>query len=440
MTEHLSEQLLEKYRRRVMSPTDTLAADDHLASCESCRDLAREPLQIEAIVSALRENLGSGVVGLETDHPSYEQIVALVDGEIDQASLDAVESHLEICAACADDVSDLRTVRSQVLAPTAWRSADETTLTLRQKIAAFAHSIRLPLRPALTATLALLFISALIAVFLVRRTDRVTESPQRAGAVEPSGVPPAASPASGSETGIQPSTPPIESLPIDSEVVLALNDAGGRVTLDATGNVGGLGSVSPSAMQAVKEALTTGRVDLPSSSELIGKKSTLLGPKDEADSFSLISPVGTATRSGRPMLRWRQLSGASSYTVSILDADFNAVTTSPPLTGTSWTPPRALDRGRIYSWQVTAVKDGKEIVSPSTPAPEARFKVLEKAKADELNEVERVANSHLARGVLYARAGVLDDAERELRSLLAANPKSPIAQKLLQSVRASRRK
>ncbi|MGH9882254.1 MAG: tetratricopeptide repeat protein [Pyrinomonadaceae bacterium] len=45
----------------------------------------------------------------------------------------------------------------------------------------------------------------------------------------------------------------------------------------------------------------------------------------------------------------------------------------------------------------------------------------------------------MTRGTLYARAGLLDDAERELRALLAANPKSPTARKLLQSVRAIRR-
>jgi anti-sigma factor RsiW len=438
VTEHLSEQLLEQYRRRVMSPTDTLAADDHLALCESCRDLAREPLQIEAVVSGLLENLGSGVVGLETDHPSYEQIVALVDGEFDQASRETVESHLEICAACAEDVNDLRNVRSDLLASSAKESADAMAPTLWQKIAAFTQAIRLPSQPAFTAALATLLLTASVAIFFAWKAKTPAESPRAggAGASQPSTEVP---PGSNIESGVQPSAPQPD-VPNNSAIVLALNDAGGRVTFDAAGNVVGLGPISPSSMQAVKEALTTGRVDVPSSSELIGKKSTLLGPKDEADSFSLISPVGTATRSGRPMLRWRQLSGASSYTVSILDADFNAVATSPPLTGTSWTPPRALDRGRTYSWQVTAVKDGKEIVSPSTPAPEARFKVLEKAKADELNEVERVANSHLARGVLYARAGLLDDAERELRALVAENPKSPIAQKLLQSVRASRRK
>jgi hypothetical protein len=88
---------------------------------------------------------------------------------------------------------------------------------------------------------------------------------------------------------------------------------------------------------------------------------------------------------------------------------------------------------------VTAVKDGKEIIAPSAPAPEARFKVLEKPQVDELRNLETAAgNSHLVRGTIYARFGLLDDAERELEMLLSANPKSPTARKLLQSLRAIR--
>jgi hypothetical protein len=430
VTEHLSTQSLEQYRRRTMSPTEILAADDHLASCEVCRRLALKRDQVDTVISRLRLNLREGA-SFESDHATYEQIVALVDGEIDDTSRDTLEHHLESCAFCTEDVNDLRLVRSEVLASSVKEAMPNTRPTFRQKITAFTDAIRLSLRPALAAALALLFISISIALFFAWKAMR-RESPQRAGGVEPPGVPAPASPGSSPETLTQPSTtePP--------EIVLALNDSSGRVALNKTGNLEGLGLVSPSAQQAVKQALTTERVEVPQMSELIGKKSTLLGTQ-QGETFSLSSPVGTVTRNVRPTLRWRQLSGATSYKVSVLDADFNAVATSPSLTTISWTPSRALERGRVYSWQVTALKDGEEIISPSAPAPEARFKVLEKSKADELNELERNSNSHLTRGVLYARAGLLDDAERELRALLAANPDSQVARKLLQSVAANRK-
>jgi hypothetical protein len=55
---------------------------------------------------------------------------------------------------------------------------------------------------------------------------------------------------------------------------------------------------------------------------------------------------------------------------------------------------------------------------------------------DELISVEKASNSHLVRGAMYARAGLLDDAEKELSTLVAGNPNSRIARDLLQSVRA----
>lgn len=114
---------------------------------------------------------------------------------------------------------------------------------------------------------------------------------------------------------------------------------------------------------------------------------------------------------------------------------------SAPLSTTKWQLPRALERGRIYKWQVTARKDEQQIIAPAASVPEARFRILAKSKDDELRQLERTnTGSHLARGVLYAQAGLLDEAERELRALVKANPKSEVARKLLRSVRERRSK
>jgi hypothetical protein len=86
------------------------------------------------------------------------------------------------------------------------------------------------------------------------------------------------------------------------------------------------------------------------------------------------------------------------------------------------------------------MKEGREVISPAPPAPEARFKILEAGRAEELGRsLDAAGASHLARGVLYARAGLLDDAEREIEALLRDNPRSNAARKLLRSLRAMRR-
>jgi hypothetical protein len=86
---------------------------------------------------------------------------------------------------------------------------------------------------------------------------------------------------------------------------------------------------------------------------------------------------------------------------------------------------------------VTAtLADGEELISPRTPAPRAKFRVLEVSADEELRRLEAsVPESHLARGVLYARAGLVEEAEAEFRKLAALNPRSPVARKLLRSVR-----
>jgi lipopolysaccharide biosynthesis regulator YciM len=90
---------------------------------------------------------------------------------------------------------------------------------------------------------------------------------------------------------------------------------------------------------------------------------------------------------------------------------------------------------------VIALKDGVEISSPVPPAPEAKFKVLEQTRAEEVNLAKKsYPNSHLILGAVYKKAGLLDDAEREFKGLLSANPNSPVAQKLLQNVKSLRRK
>ena len=232
-----------------------------------------------------------------------------------------------------------------------------------------------------------------------------------------------------------------ESSSDDSTIAIELNDAGGRITLDKQGNITGLDALAPSAKSAVARALTAERLEQsPALAELTAKAGVLLGGQGQSSESLLLSPVATIVRDDRPRFRWRALNGTSSYTINILDADFNVVSTSPPLTVTTWTPPSRLARGRVFSWQVEAVKEGQKLIFPTAPSPEARFKILEIDKTRELVQAERTRpRSHLALGVLYARAGLMDDAERELRALVTANPQSTTARKLLRSIATKKR-
>jgi hypothetical protein len=217
-------------------------------------------------------------------------------------------------------------------------------------------------------------------------------------------------------------------------------EGGGRITVDGGDIVNGLASLSPTDRREVERALQTQRIEAPAllASVSVGAE-TLRGGGGQGVSFPVLSPVGTAVITDRPTFRWRALSGASVYVVSVYDRDFRKVAASAPQAGTEWTVAQPLTRGQVYSWHVSASREGREVTSPEQPAPEAKFVVLDGAKAEELSRAGQVyKGSHLALGTLYARAGLLDEAERELQSALRENPGSKVARKLLLSVQALR--
>ncbi|MBP7375938.1 MAG: tetratricopeptide repeat protein, partial [Pyrinomonadaceae bacterium] len=172
--------------------------------------------------------------------------------------------------------------------------------------------------------------------------------------------------------------------------------------------------------------------------ELRSKSGVLMSDTQPGVSFALTSPVGKVIESARPQFRWRALDQAESYVVSVYDANFNKVAESPPLKQNSWTS-ITLKRGNVYQWQVTAQRDGEEIRSPSRPAPDARFRVIDSVAANEIDAAKRnFGSSRLLLGILYANAGLLDDAEREFQALLRRNPNSEAARRLLNKVRSAK--
>ena len=159
---------------------------------------------------------------------------------------------------------------------------------------------------------------------------------------------------------------------------------------------------------------------------------------NQKDRFSVLEPAGRVLQTDKPAFRWSTLEGATGYVVEVYDAQFNLVTSSPQLTNPSWTT--TLPRGNVYSWQVKAIKEGQEITSPRPPAPQAKFRVLDQAKANELARAKRAhSSSHLTLALLYADAGLLREAEQELRLLRKTNPNSELANKLLRQIQSFRR-
>jgi hypothetical protein len=188
--------------------------------------------------------------------------------------------------------------------------------------------------------------------------------------------------------------------------------------------------------------ITTRRVER--SSQLKGLSrppSSLMSSDEQRGEFSVIEPVGTVLMNAQPTFRWSSMEGATGYVVEVYDDNFQLAAASPQITNYSWAAPQSLSRGKVYAWQVKAMKDGQEVTSPRPPAPQAKFRILDQAKANELAQARRAyASSHLTLALLYAEAGLLKESEQELRKLRKANPDSELARNLLRQVHALRRR
>ncbi len=426
MSEHLTEKDVVDYCRRKLSASDLLSVSDHLGACELCRQQIESALGGDAAFFALRSEVFDEAAELSSPplaptHLTVEQTAAYVDSKLAGEELQEVKDHLSGCELCALVVDDLGAFRHQI-APSLDReyhpaAVPASTENWRPRgVASLAALFRWPSRLALSAALMLVLVA--VAGWLIWRTVRETKP---------------------REEIVESPAPPPEAVPVP--VVAQLNDGEGQLTLDQEGKLSGADNLPPAYHGMLKEALTNQRIERsPLMTGLARPASSLMSGDKEGNKFSVIEPIGKVVLADRVTFRWSPLNGAAGYIVEVYDRKFNLVTTSVQLTANSWTTPQSLRRGGIYSWQVKAVKDGEEFKSPRPPAPQAKFRILDQAKANELAQARRAyASSHVVLGLLYAQAGLVDEAEQEFRALQKANPDSEIARRLLSRVQALQR-
>jgi anti-sigma factor RsiW len=426
--EHLTRQQLEDYALQRLGAAELVNVSDHLGECELCRVHVEAGMNGDAAFFALHEEAFRDETGLSA-HLTAEQTAEYVDKNLSGESLQMATDHLAGCEQCVLAVADLRAFRNEI-ATSLDREYFPTPVTVASprdsRGSRFASFFRVsPLPAFVSAALAVVFV-ALVAWLVWRRSDE--RQPQIAVAPTPVSQP---SPATES-----PSVPPQpEAVP----VVAQLNDGNGVLTLDEKGNLSGADDLPATYKTLVTRALTTQKIRKSSQLEgLTRPPSSLMSSDNQKEQFSVLSPVGDVMMSNYPTFRWSPLEGATGYEVEVYDAKFNLVASSNRITNTSWST--SLARGQVYSWQVKAIKDNQEITSPRPPAPQARFRVLDQNRANELAKAKRAyGSSHLTLAVLYADAGLLKEAEQELRLLRRANPDSDLASKLLRQVQALRK-
>jgi hypothetical protein len=190
---------------------------------------------------------------------------------------------------------------------------------------------------------------------------------------------------------------------------------------------------------AAAEALQSGTLPLPAFvAELNPPREMLMGDS-KGESAALISPKGTAVMSPRPAFEWQPLAGMRAYRVRVFGPDSELVVESPDVVEPRWTADRDLAAGVTYQWQVAAVGKGDERVTlPKAPDTPPRFRVVEPAVAERLRQLAAQSNTpHLVLAVEYGRAGLLDEARREMAAAVAADPANEALRKLEASLAAA---
>lgn len=191
--------------------------------------------------------------------------------------------------------------------------------------------------------------------------------------------------------------------------------------------------------EEIERALIAKNLAMPPAIEMLDRTPSIAvrGNPASIQSFTIVHPLTTVISNDRPTFSWTALNGATSYTVSVYDAELLLIKTSEELTETRWMMPDRLEAGSVYTWMVTALKDGQEIIAPAQPA-RAEFKIIGKPELRSLNRAVNRTTSHAVRGLLYAEAGLLDDAEKELQKHLELWPQDKRVIELLRIVKSWR--
>lgn len=307
-------------------------------------------------------------------HLSYEQLLDWTEGQANPET----REHLALCRSCRADAEDLSKFKTEL------KKAREPRLLTR--------AARAPFWLAVAAVLVLA-----VSVSLLR-----TPPPQ----------------------------PRVAAL-------VSLRDGQGSIELMPGGEIRSAQPIPAQYGTLVADVLRSGKLELGArATSLERKRGVLMGPggSEQGSGFEPLGPVATAVLDDRPRFRWRVPAGASGFQVSVFDGDYRKVAESPLLGAIEWRPEKPLERGKTYSWQVTAKLAGRALRFPEPPAPEAVFLVLSAQDAGEVEALRAQGGGHLLLAAAYARYGLRDLARTEVAALAAQNPSSTLPRQLLESL------
>jgi hypothetical protein len=384
---HPDSETLLAFREHRLSGGAVAEVAAHVGGCARCAKV--EPLAGRTAFSAL----------IDEDHLSDDELDLIVDQRVEDPSYSAVSRHAATCAMCRAEVADLRRFDAE----------------REEEIEVERPSQRWWLAAAVAFTVLAL---STIAVLLRPSTP---------------GAPPSI--ATQTTAPVAPAT--VTAAPPAARVVASLTDGDGRIALLENGAIAGVELHSSRDAEDARAVLSGRSIAIPAF--IAAMPGAIRGANEGGGAnkhpLRVNAPFRSAVRDARPRFSWTPVRDARSYHVAVFDADYDEVARSEELQSTSWTPSTPLPSGVDLSWHVIATTDAGEISSAGSDRAEAVFRVLTPGEAAKVAAGEaQYRDTHLLRGLLYSRHGLLHDAQREFRLLGEQNPDSPIARALLESV------
>ena len=108
MSQHLSQDVAQRYRRRILPPAELIAAVDHLLVCHECRQMLGEVRELASRINDLRSELNGSI---ESGHVPYSELEAYVDGTLKMSRRLDLDDHFKICLPCTEELEDLQSSR-----------------------------------------------------------------------------------------------------------------------------------------------------------------------------------------------------------------------------------------------------------------------------------------------------------------------------------------
>ncbi|HMX27257.1 MAG TPA: hypothetical protein PKC13_16785 [Blastocatellia bacterium] len=402
MAEHLSNETIQLYLHRELAAESRFNADIHFADCSSCRERLGEGDKLQALYQAFQADL---TISTEETcrHLTDEEVLAYLKNRLGAVEMEIATSHLVWCEECQFEVKQMRIVASEL----DFRQG-QTKRPLKQILGKAIARIRQlfqirGLRLEYLAPLALLGAGAFLSWRYFSRQNH---------------------PAEMSQNVLQPT----QNLAIVSGSPLpeiTTSERGLSDTAAFSDSFKWLRSEDQALFARVREH---GKLEIPKA--LTQQSEASMGRKQEK-SFRLLGPGNVFIRGTQPTLKWEAYEDVTRYRVIVSKKGVSLTTVASVfVTGTEWKPDRPLERNYHYTWQVITQENGKDIYGFWQDRPVAEFFVIGE---DELARVRQAEKNYqentdpmarIALATRYAKAGLVEDAKRELKNFPTEHPQA----------------